>query len=147
MNLKFTKEEIDTLIQKYSLGNGLVCYSKLCDNVDHVFSDAADPMAVIENSKSTANFDDSEKDLLMQLLGAIRNEIVFKRILIKPQFQDYDRTKSCHVTAEQFRRVLKELKLIPPTEALYQLLLRKYFDAGNIREVNYFKFCADIDKP
>jgi len=135
------------LIQKYSLGNGLVCYSKLCENVDHVFSDAADPMAVIENSKSTANFDDSEKDLLMQLLGAIRNEIVFKRILIKPQFQDYDRTKSCHVTAEQFRRVLKELKLIPPTEELYQLLLRKYFDAGNIREVNYFKFCADIDKP
>lgn len=30
---------------------------------------------------------------------------------------------------------------------MYQLLLRKYFDKGNIREVNYFKFCADIDKP
>lgn len=43
--------------------------------------------------------------------------------------------------------MLKELKLIPPTEDLFQLLLRKYFDAGNIREVNYFKFCADIDKP
>jgi len=83
----------------------------------------------------------------MALLGAIRYEIVNKRILIKPQFQDYDRTKSCHVTAEQFRRVLKELKLIPPTEGLYQLLLRKYFDKGNIREVNYFKFCADIDRP
>lgn len=43
--------------------------------------------------------------------------------------------------------MLKELKLIPPTEELYQLLLRKYFDKANIREVNYFKFCADIDRP
>jgi len=70
-----------------------------------------------------------------------------KRILIKPQFQDYDRTNSCHVTAEQFRRVMKELKLIPEDEAQFQLLVRKYFDKGNIREVNYFKFCADIDRP
>lgn len=67
--------------------------------------------------------------------------------MIKPQFQDYDRTCSCHVTAEQFRRVLKELGLIPPEERLFQILLRKYFDKGNIREINYFKFCADIDRP
>lgn len=78
---------------------------------------------------------------------AIKTEIMNKRILIKPQFQDYDRTNSCHVTAEQFRRVMKELKLIPPNEASYQLLVRKYFDKGNIREVNYFKFCHDIDHP
>lgn len=67
--------------------------------------------------------------------------------MIKPQFQDYDRTNSCHVTAEQFRRVMKELKLMPPSEDLYQLLIRKYFDKSNIREINYFKFIADIDKP
>ena len=27
------------------------------------------------------------------------------------------------------------------------MLIRKYLDKGNIREINYFKFCADIDKP
>ena len=48
---------------------------------------------------------------------------------------------------EQFRRVMKELKIIPPDENLFQLLIRKYLDKGNIREINYFKFCADIDKP
>jgi len=42
---------------------------------------------------------------------------------------------------------MKQLALIPPDEALFQLLIRKYLDAGNIREMNYFKFCADIDKP
>jgi hypothetical protein len=42
---------------------------------------------------------------------------------------------------------MKELGLIPPEENLFQILLRKYFDKGNIREINYFSFCADIDKP
>ena len=139
--------EISQLINKYSIGNGLVNYSQFCQNIDSVFSDLADPVGVIENSKSTAAFTDAEKDTLIALLGAIRNEIKNKRILIKPQFQDYDRTKSCHVTAEQFRRVLKELSLLPPDEDLFQLLLRKYFDKGNVREINYFKFCADIDRP
>ena len=86
-------------------------------------------------------------ETFLGILGAIRTEIVNKRILIKPQLQDYDRTKSCHITVEQFRRVMKELKIIPPDENLFQLLIRKYLDKGNIREINYFKFCADIDKP
>lgn len=82
---------------------------------------------------------------MIELLTALRTQIVNKRILIKPQFQDYDRTKNCHITCEQFRRVLKELKIIPDNEADFQLILRKYLDQGNIREVNYFTFCADVD--
>lgn len=58
----------------------------MCDNINHVFTDAADPKAVIENSKSTASFTDAEKDTLVVLLGAIQKEINFKRVLIKPQF-------------------------------------------------------------
>jgi Ca2+-binding EF-hand superfamily protein len=124
-----------------------VNYADFCNNVDVVFNDTVNPIAVIENSKSTANFTNDEKDTLLDLLSAIRTEIMNKRILIKPQLQDYDRTKSCHITAEQFRRVMKELSLIPPTEELFQLLIRKYLDKGNIREINYFMFCADIDRP
>lgn len=89
------------MLDKYTIpASGLVNYAQFCDNIDVVFADTSDPGAVIENSKSTANFTDDEKDTLIALLGAIRTEIAFKRILIKPQFQDYDRTKSCHVTAE-----------------------------------------------
>ena len=126
---------------------GLINYAQFCDNIDFVFCDQADSMAVIDNSKSTSNFTDADKDKFVAMLQAIKTEIINKRIMIKPQFQDYDRTNSCHVTAEQFRRVMKELKLIPPSEDLYQLLIRKYFDKSNIREINYFKFIADIDKP
>lgn len=135
------------MLSKYKQPNGLVCYAEFAKNIDCVFSDSVNPDEVIEKSKSTANFTEPEMDTLIALLHSIRTQVVNKRILIKPQFQDYDRTNSCHITAEQFRRVLKELCLIPPDEALFQLLLRKYFDKGNVREINYFKFCADIDKP
>jgi hypothetical protein len=43
--------------------------------------------------------------------------------------------------------VLKTLGLLPPSEELYQVLIKKYFDKGNIREINYFAFCMDIDRP
>jgi len=42
---------------------------------------------------------------------------------------------------------LKECNILPPSEDLFQLLIRKYFDKGNMREINYLIFCADIDKP
>lgn len=51
------------------------------------------------------------------------------------------------MTSEQFRRVLKELAILPPSEELFQLLLRKYLDRGNAREVCYTAFCADVDRP
>lgn len=135
------------MLAKYKQPNGLVSYADFANNVDSVFADTSNPTEVIENNKSTANFSDADKDTLLGLLSAIRTEIKNKRILIKPQLQDYDRTHSCHITAEQFRRVMKELKLIPPSEELFQLLIRKYLDKGNIREINYFAFCADIDRP
>jgi hypothetical protein len=99
--LKFSREEIDSLIEKYKIADsGLVNYAAFCDNINHVFSDAADPLSVIENSKSTSNYNDAEKEIFIALITAIKSEIVNKRILIKPQFQDYDRTKNCHVTGE-----------------------------------------------
>ena len=122
-------------------------YADFCANIDHVFSDAANASDFIENSKSTAKFTEEEKEQLIHLLNAMREEIKHNRILIKPQFQDFDTTKSCHITAEQFRRVLKECSILPPSEALFQVLVRKYFDKGNMREVNYVNFCQDIDRP
>jgi Ca2+-binding EF-hand superfamily protein len=86
-------------------------------------------------------------DTLVNLLTSIRIQIKDRRVLIKPQFQDFDKAKCCHISAEQFRRVLKNCALMPPSEDLFQLLIRKYFDKGNVREINYFNFCADIDHP
>ena len=71
-------------MNKYRLDSGLINYADFCANIDYVFTDKADPNVIIENSKSTANFTDDEKDTLLALLSAIRTEIANKRVLIKP---------------------------------------------------------------
>ncbi len=45
-----------SLINKYKSTNGLINYADFCKNIDTVFSGGADPLSVIENSKSSANF-------------------------------------------------------------------------------------------
>ena len=30
---------------------------------------------------------------------------------------------------------------------MFQILIRRYFDKGNMREINYLNFCQDIDRP
>ena len=84
---------------------------------------------------------------MVNTLTEMRRLIVCNRILLKPSFQDFDRTKSCHVTNQQFQRVLKNLKIQPTKEQIFDLIIRKYLDKGNTREVNYFSFCADVDRP
>lgn len=71
-------------MNKYRVDSGLINYADFCKNIDYVFTDKVNPNILIENSKSTANFSDEEKDILLALLSAIRTEIAFKRVLIKP---------------------------------------------------------------
>ncbi len=37
--------------------------------------------------------------------------------------------------------------LLPASDQVFDLIIRKYFDKNNRREVNYFAFCADVDRP
>ena len=83
----------------------------------------------------------------MTALQEMRRLVVANRILLKPSFQDFDKSKCCHVTAQQFSRVLKKLGLMPPSEELFELISRKYLDKGTEKEVNYFAFCKDVDRP
>lgn len=69
-----------------------------------------------------------------------------KRLNLKPLFQDFDITRSGHVTKSQFIRVLDMLGIFT-SEEIIALLLKKYMDKGNADEVNYFDFCVDVDKP
>jgi Ca2+-binding EF-hand superfamily protein len=84
---------------------------------------------------------------MISALKEIRRIVAANRILLKPSFQDFDKAKCCHVTTQQFGRVLKKLGLIPTSDQVFDLISRKYFDKGNTKEINYFSFCHDVDKP
>lgn len=84
---------------------------------------------------------------MINALQEMRKLVVANRILLKPSFQDFDKANCCHVTDQQFARVLKKLGLIPSSEIIFELIVRKYLDRGTQKEVNYFLFCKDVDKP
>lgn len=75
---------------------------------------------------------------MINALQEMRRQVIANRILLKPSFQDFDRSKCCHVTDQQFARVLKNLGIFPSNDQVFQLITRKYFDKGNTKEVNYF---------
>ena len=77
----------------------------------------------------------------------LKRQVISNRILLKPGFMDFDRSKSQHITSQQFLRVLKNLALMPPSEEVFDLITRKYCDRGTTNEVNYYKFCRDVDRP
>jgi len=149
LGIAMTEDENQQLIQKYRCqdASGLINYYNFCDNINQVFTEHVDPNKIIQGVRSTAVFTDREKDIMVSTLSEIRQQVVSNRILLKPCFMDYDRSKSCHITAAQFQRVLKSLTLMPPQETVYNLIIRKYCDKGNTKEVNYFDFCKDVDRP
>lgn len=96
-------DEIETqeLLRKYAHPTevGLVRYSDFCDNLNHVFSDLADPSRAVEEAKSTPLMGGADLERLVQVMKGFNHEIVSKRILLKPGFHDFDRAKSQHVTS------------------------------------------------
>ena len=147
LQFRFTEEEIQQLLRKYSLGAGLVGYTDFCRNIESVFEPGADEKAVIENSRSHAIFSEQEQSRLIEALQEIRFIILTNRIMLKPSFQDFDKARSSHITKDQFFRVLKKLNLFPEQPSMAELLARKYLDKGNLKEINYIYFCQDVDRP
>lgn len=90
---------------------------------------------------------DSDKDAMLEAVTMMNNKIRAERILLKPGFMDFDRSQQLHITSHQFLRVLKSLGLMPASQDVFDLIIRKYCDRGTTAEVNYWKFCMDLDRP
>ena len=84
---------------------------------------------------------------MFNMMDALNKHVVANRILLKPGFQDFDRSQSIHITSQQFLRVMKNLNIMPPSDEMFELITRRYCDRGNTKEVNYFHFCKDVDRP
>jgi Ca2+-binding EF-hand superfamily protein len=119
----------------------MINYAAFIANINYGSNDK------IETTKSRAVFSDVEKDQMMEAITHMNNKIKSERILLKPGFMDFDRSQQLHITSHQFLRVLKGLGLMPASEEVFDMIIRKYCDRGTSAEVNYFKFCQDLDRP
>jgi len=39
------------------------------------------------------------------------------------------------------------LNIMPPSDDHFNLITRRYCDRGNTKEINYYNFCKDVDRP
>lgn len=78
------------------------------------------------------------------LIQMYQQQIKNRRVLLKPTFQDFDKTQIGYVSKNQFLRILNQFGLFPNKEAV-NLILKRYTDKGNLDEVNYYDFCNDVD--
>jgi hypothetical protein len=42
---------------------------------------------------------------------------------------------------------MKTLSIMPPSDEIFDLMIRRYCDKGTTKEVNYNLFCKDVDRP
>eukprot|EP00042_Codosiga_hollandica_P037034 m.288100 g.288100 ORF g.288100 m.288100 type:complete len:928 (-) comp55034_c0_seq1:99-2882(-) len=88
----------------------------------------------------------ADEDEINQLLVNFAAILRTRRLLIKPEFQDFDSHHRGCVSSSQFRRVLHELSLDQGIrEPLVQALVKKYtVPLGGRNDVQYSIFCDDL---
>ena len=143
VNVEFTEKQIQELLRRYQNSEGMINHVAFSNDVEKLFRKEEFPQSSA-SSKSRLTHD--EAVIIFDSLKKIRSAIKANRILLKPSFADFDKTNIQRITVQQFSRVLKQLNLIPSEEA-FDLICQQYFDKGNSREVNYIKFCQDVDRP
>ncbi len=158
LDFNLTDEEYDFLTEKYKTADGMVQYSAFVENIDSAFTikgidkkpstrvPQIDKKTMLEKSKRHLEFDESEQNTITEIIQAYQDVVSNRRLNLKPMFQDFDRTKSGHITKTQFVRVLNQLG-IDLSPSVLSMLLKKYMDKGNADEVNYFEFINDVDRP
>ena len=80
----------------------------------------------------------AEEEELNQIMIRIGTDVRHRRLLIKPFFQDKDKSKSGFVTNTRFRSIFDNQKLWI-TDREYELI-NKRFQAGAANEINYVEF-------
>lgn len=80
----------------------------------------------------------AEEEELKALMIRIGTEVKHRRLLIKPFFQDKDKSNSGFVKNTRFRSIFDNQKLWITDREFY--LINKRFQAGAANEINYVEF-------
>jgi Ca2+-binding EF-hand superfamily protein len=125
LSFTLTDEEYQTLIERYSCDDpNMVNYAAFVDSIDSIFTiKGIEKMPTVRVKpieardtnlarKKYLEFDDEEKRLMIQVMLAYKDQILVKRLNLKPMFQDFDITRCGHVTKTQFVRILNQLGIL-----------------------------------
>eukprot|EP00297_Palpitomonas_bilix_P004846 CAMPEP_0113900364 /NCGR_PEP_ID=MMETSP0780_2-20120614/20628_1 /TAXON_ID=652834 /ORGANISM="Palpitomonas bilix" /LENGTH=674 /DNA_ID=CAMNT_0000892799 /DNA_START=313 /DNA_END=2337 /DNA_ORIENTATION=- /assembly_acc=CAM_ASM_000599 len=154
------EEEYAAIIDKYLVSREdkhEFNYFAFCASIDGSFDtksltgalpDASAYLGGSGRQRTLPILSDTKEEKLAAILAAFREQVVTRRVFVKPYFQDYDQVISCHtvghVTKAQFRQGLTMLfPYVKLQNSDYEILEEKYADASN--HVDYVAFAADVD--
>ncbi|KAF4666959.1 hypothetical protein FOZ61_009047 [Perkinsus olseni] len=164
LKLHLSPQELDGLLNEYSTttaydDNGdTFHYLQLCEEVDAVFADKRvcedlnlqtsmpGPQDTNPARRNARQLTQEEITHIKRIEEHVAARVQRLRILLKPQFLNFDKCGRQTVTVSQFKRVFATLGFDQDlTEQEMDLLARKYTNMGNTLEVNYRDFCSTVD--
>lgn len=159
--LIFSAKELNSVAEKYRVeddnSRSRVAYMEFLTNMNKVFNYSnlekypqrrfEQPNHLLKTCKQSLN--QQSMSALEEILARIKHATLTKRILLKPFFQDFDKTlkgtfSTKHVTKTRFERVLAMIGMTLTVDQ-YNLLTRRYDDL-NDGTVNYVMFLEDVDE-
>lgn len=158
----FSSAQLEAVAEKYRVedkhSETRVSYQEFLNNMNSVFNDKGlerFPTKKFVNQNQLLTHDrkplsEEKEQQCSLLLDKIRDIVKTKRILMKPIFQDFDKTKkgtysTDHVTNSRFERALHMVGIHLTSEE-YAVLQEKYDDLGTGLDVNYKMFLEDVDE-
>ena len=120
--LFLTSEEYGRLENHFALPSdkGLINYVQFCDATDYIFTDKAlekDPTRQVASFKAPSILDpkdvlnDAEERVLIACLQRLGTDVKHRRLLIKPHFQDKDKSRSGFVAFTRFCSIFDNFKM------------------------------------
>jgi len=144
-----TIEEFDRLENYFATGaaGDMVNYVTFTDDIDKIFTEKdleKNPTKRIANWNAPSILDPKdvlnteEEQALHAALTRLGTDVRHRRLLIKPFFQDKDRSKSGFIAMSRFRSIFDNFKM-QASDYEYSLI-NKRFQAGAANEINYVEF-------
>lgn len=147
--IQLTNEEYTLLEETFKLASDptKIDYVQFNEDIEKIFTDKTlekDPLKKLEEFKAPSILDpkdvlnNDEERILNDILVRLGTIVKFKRLLIKPFFQDKDRSNSGFIAASRFRSIFDTMKM-PVSDAEFDLI-NKRFQAKSANEINYVEF-------
>jgi len=144
-----TPVEYEKLEQYFALNTdrGLVDYVTFCDELDAIFTNKAlekNPTQRPDSFNAPSILDpkdvlnDAEEQVLIGCLQRLGIDVKHRRLLIKPHFQDKDRSRSGFIAFTRFRSIFDNFRMQVSEEEMAIILKR--FQAKAANEINYVEF-------
>ena len=119
--IELTPEEFEALESHYACADPkLINYVAFCKFNDMIFTDSTlekDPLKRMDNFKAPSILDpkdvlnDQEELILVAALKRIGTDVKHRRLLIKPHYQDKDKTRAGFINFTRFRSIFDNFKM------------------------------------